>query len=96
MSKTLSEQAVTNVAEIVRHGEKITLPENLSIADAIEVLKSRATYEQQTTVVRQEYSVLPPRWRKCSERSAACQVWLGSSSPHARFLWFRAAPDAVR
>ena len=59
MSKTLSEQAVTNVAEIVRHGEKITLPENLSIADAIEVLKSRATYEQQTTVVRQEYSVLP-------------------------------------
>lgn len=50
MAKTLSkketEEVQVHVAEVVRHGEKIVLPENLTIVDAITVLQDRAEYEE--------------------------------------------------
>lgn len=37
----------TNVADVVRHGQKITLPEGMSIDAAINVLAQRKVYEEQ-------------------------------------------------
>lgn len=60
MSKTLSEQKPNiNVAEIVRHGEKLTLPKDMSLSDAIELLRRRKEYEQEVTAFSESYDVFP-------------------------------------
>ena len=60
MSKTLSEQEKKiNVATIVRHGEKLTLPEGMSLTDGIELLQRRQQYEQETTSINETYDFFP-------------------------------------
>lgn len=60
MSKTLNEQAKTvDVAEIVRHGERLTLPDGMKIAAAIDLLQRRAKYEQTETAFSEKFDVLP-------------------------------------
>lgn len=52
MAKTLAEQPQkVHIAEVVRHGEKIVLPENLEVADAIGVLARRLEYEEKTVTL---------------------------------------------
>lgn len=60
MSKTLNEQPVAiSVAEIVRHGEKLILPEGMSLKQASDLIKRRFEYEQEETAFTEAYDVAP-------------------------------------
>ena len=58
--KTLSEAgAVAHVAAIQHHGEKLTIPEGMSIPDAIDLLKRREKYLQEETSMAETFDVFP-------------------------------------
>lgn len=60
MGKTLKAEAqVIAVSEIVRHGEKLILPENMSLKEAMDLLERRAEYEKEVTAFSESYDVLP-------------------------------------
>lgn len=48
-----------HVAEIVRHGEKLILPEKLPIPAAINLLKRRAEYEDEEVAVQETFLAFP-------------------------------------
>ncbi len=60
MSKTL-ENAVAKkaVAEVVRHGEKLILPEKMKIPEAIDLLERRMKYEQEEVSVEETFLAFP-------------------------------------
>lgn len=60
-SKTLANENKdkVHVAEVERHGEKLTLPANMQISDAIELLKRRQDFEEEEVVVRRTFNVFP-------------------------------------
>jgi transitional endoplasmic reticulum ATPase len=60
MSKDLNEVAnATHVAEIVHHGEKLILPEGLSINKAIDLLYRRAEYLEAKVNITERFDVFP-------------------------------------
>lgn len=60
MAKTLQQdEKEVHVAEVVRHGEKIILPEQMKLGDAIDLLKRRQKYDEEEVVVRRTYNVFP-------------------------------------
>lgn len=60
MGKTLQAEAqVIAVSEIVRHGEKLILPENMTLKQAMDLLERRAEYEKEVTSFNEAYDVLP-------------------------------------
>lgn len=60
MAKTLQKEAqVVAVTEIVRHGEKLILPENMTLRQAQDLLERRAEYEKEVTAFSESYDVLP-------------------------------------
>lgn len=60
MSKTLSElNNATHVAEIVNHGEKLILPENMGLDDAISLLERRKEYLTQTVTISETFDAFP-------------------------------------
>lgn len=60
MAKTLSEQETkVHVADIVHHGEKITLPENMSVSDAINILERRQEYLEEEIKISEKFKVFP-------------------------------------
>lgn len=60
MSKTLSEQAKTvDVAEIVRHGEKLILPSGMSLDGALDLIERRRKYENEVTEFSEQFGVMP-------------------------------------
>jgi transitional endoplasmic reticulum ATPase len=60
MAKTLNEAVGKYVhAEIVRAGEALTLPEGMTIKQAVELLKAREAYDDETTIVRRTVNCFP-------------------------------------
>lgn len=60
MGKSLQKETqIIAVSEIQKHGEKLILPENMTLKQAIDLLERRAEYEKETTQFREEYDVLP-------------------------------------
>jgi transitional endoplasmic reticulum ATPase len=59
MSTELNEAKKTHVAEIVRHGEKLIIPEQLSLNEAINLLHRRADYEETTVNITEKFDVFP-------------------------------------
>ena len=59
MSNTLKDAQKVVVAEIVRTGEQLILPEGMTLPQAIKLLQARAIYEDQATVIRRTYPVFP-------------------------------------
>ena len=60
MGKTLEQQAkVVNNVVIVKHGEKLILPETLSMEDAVELLERRIAYDAQEVAFSQNFEVFP-------------------------------------
>lgn len=60
MGKSLSEQtSVVNNVEIVKHGEKLILPETLGLDEAIELLERRRDYDAQEVAFSQSFEVFP-------------------------------------
>ncbi len=61
MSKTLQKETGrrVNVAEIVNHGEKLILPEKMSLDDAIELLERRKEYMQEEVALHESFDVFP-------------------------------------
>lgn len=60
MGQTLSKAGPTvNVAEIVHHGEKLILPEGLSIEGAMKLLQRRQDYLQEDTKISETFNVFP-------------------------------------
>lgn len=59
MSQTLATAQKVSVAEIVRHGEQLTLPSNMSLEMAVDLLKRRMRYEQEETNLNAKFDVLP-------------------------------------
>lgn len=48
-----------HVTEIVRHGAKLTLPEDMTFAEAIDLLKRRMQYEQETVEINATFDAFP-------------------------------------
>lgn len=48
-----------NVTDIVRHGERLTLPSGMGYDDAIELLERRKEYEEEETQFSESYDVMP-------------------------------------
>jgi transitional endoplasmic reticulum ATPase len=59
MSKNLEDTKQTHVAEIVRHGEKLIIPELLSLEGAINLLHRRAEYEETMVDIVEKFDVFP-------------------------------------
>lgn len=61
MSKTLERNAdkEVHVAEIVRHGEALVVPEKLSYAGAIDLLHRRMKYEEETVELSETFNAFP-------------------------------------
>jgi len=58
--KTLSDTPKrVNVTDIVRHGEKLTLPVGMGYDDAIELINRRKEYEDEVTEFSESYDVMP-------------------------------------
>lgn len=58
--KTLNELGPqVHAAEVVQHGNKLTVPEGMTIPDAIRLLEAREEYLQQETVLVETYDVFP-------------------------------------
>lgn len=50
---------VAHVAEIVYHGDKLILPENMAIKDAMALLERRATHLEEKVELRETFDVFP-------------------------------------
>ena len=61
MTKNLSQVAGNEiaVAEVVRYGEKLTIPDGMKIDAAIDLLQRRKVYEEEATEFNMEYDVMP-------------------------------------
>lgn len=60
MGKTLEQQtSIVNNVEIVKHGEKLILPESLSMEDALELIERRIAYDAQEVAFSQNFEVFP-------------------------------------
>jgi transitional endoplasmic reticulum ATPase len=60
MGNTLDQQVKTvNNVDIVKHGEKLILPQTLSMEDAIELLERRIAYDAQEVAFSQNFEVFP-------------------------------------
>src|SRR3546814_17230885 len=60
MSKTLKEQPdAIAVAEIVRHGEQLTLPEGMTLKQAKKLIERRMAYEEEPTAFDEAYDYFP-------------------------------------
>ena len=60
MAKTLEQdEKKVHVAEIVRHGEKLIVPEGMSLSDVIDLAKRRQKFEEEEVIVRRTYNVFP-------------------------------------
>jgi len=60
MGKSLDEAGpVTEVAEVVHHGEKLILPEGMKINAAIDLLYRRAEYLEATVEIAEKFDVFP-------------------------------------
>lgn len=60
MGKTLDEAApIKAVAEVVRHGDKLILPEKMKIPEAIDLLERRLKYESEEVAVQETFLAFP-------------------------------------
>jgi len=59
MSQDLEQAKKTHVAEIVRHGEKLVIPEELTLEGAIDLLHRRAEYEETEVDISEKFDVFP-------------------------------------
>lgn len=60
MSKSLDEvEKKIHVAEVVHHGEKLTLPEGMAVSDAIELLERRRAYLEEEVEIQRTFNVFP-------------------------------------
>lgn len=59
MAKELKDAKKIHVAEIVRHGEMLVLPEKLSLKDAMELIQRRAEYEETVVDISEKFDVFP-------------------------------------
>ena len=60
MSQSLNEvEKKTHVAEVVYHGDKLMLPEGMSISEAIHLLDRRRDYLEEAVVINRTFNVFP-------------------------------------
>lgn len=61
MSKTLERDAAkeVHVADVVRHGEKLIVPEQMKLASAIDLLHRRMKYEEETVELNETFDAFP-------------------------------------
>lgn len=59
MGKTLKKAVTVAVADIVRHGEKLILPEKMKIPEAIDLLERRLKFEQEEVAVQETFLAFP-------------------------------------
>lgn len=60
MGKTLNEAVkIKAVAEVVRHGEKLILPQQMKIPEAIDLLERRLKYEQEEVAIQETFLAFP-------------------------------------
>lgn len=59
MSQTLAKAQKVSVAEIVRHGERLILPEGMTLDMGIDLLERRKEYENEKTNLSAKFDVLP-------------------------------------
>lgn len=58
-AESLTKTKQVHVAEVVRHGEAVNIPEKMSIDDAIAILQRKKAYEQEVTQFSEVFNVFP-------------------------------------
>lgn len=87
MAQTVTEQKKElHTAEVVRHGEKIVLPEGMSIDIAIEILYRLQQHEEQTVNVTEEIDTFP--WDGAYALKMAIEDTWGFSFAKSIPTWF--------
>jgi transitional endoplasmic reticulum ATPase len=85
-TKNLEEAQKVVVAEIIRSGDQILIPEELTIDKAIELLKMRRDYEEQPTVVSTTFDAFP--WDGAYALFNVLKKQYGWASMRAVYDWF--------
>lgn len=94
MPKNLA-QAVkqVDVTEIVRHGEALTVPENMSIDNAIDLLHRRQEFEEEPTAVKRDFNVFP--WDGAFALSKALESKFGWAAAQSTPSFFGDQPPKL-
>lgn len=88
-TKTLEEAQKVVVAEIVRSGDKILIPEDMSIDDTIKQLKLRKEHEEQLTEIRATFDAFP--WDGALALFKVLKRKFGWASMETVYSWFGAS-----
>jgi transitional endoplasmic reticulum ATPase len=59
MSQDLNSLRKTHVADIIHHGEKLILPEGMSLEEGVDLLHRRAEYEEGVVNISESFDVFP-------------------------------------
>lgn len=87
MPETLSDKKTkVVVAEVVRHGEKITIPDKMKISDAILVLTRRMQYDEEMVLINHKFDCFV--WDGAYALYKAMEKKYGWASAEAQWGWF--------
>lgn len=96
MAKTIDQAGKQiTVANVVFAGEQITIPENMRIKTAVEILLAREAYLEQTMAIKEEYNVFPPDGANALNQSIAKKYGWTQSVPTPSF-WGDKPPQLIR
>jgi transitional endoplasmic reticulum ATPase len=84
--------AVQHVADVVRHGEAIVVPEKIPISAAIQILEKRAAYEEQVVAVSESIDTFP--WDGAVALKRAMEERFGYGMAEAQDGFFGPIPPA--
>lgn len=94
MAKTLNEvQQEVHVATITHHGEQLILPEGMGMDDAIDLLKRRKRYLEETIEINEAFSVFP--WDGANALNAVLTNRYGWSPAEATPSFFGSNPPKM-
>ena len=94
MSKSLNEvEKQVHVAEVVHHGEKLTIPVGMGVQDAIDLLERRRDYLSEKVIIRREFNVFP--WDGANALAQALTNRFGWAAAESTPGFFGSQPPAM-
>ena len=82
-----------HVAEIVHHGDKLTLPEGMGVSDAIELLERRRSYLEEAVGLTRTFNVFP--WDGANAINIALARRFGWAAAEATPGFFGSTPPKM-
>jgi transitional endoplasmic reticulum ATPase len=93
-AKTLKESEVIAVCKVEQHGTALTIPEKMTPLQAIEVLKRRMAYDEETVAVIRNFDVFP--WDGAVALNEVLSQRYGWATAEATYSFFGKNPPQLR